>query len=852
MAIAENGVPEFPPRAGLERPRGSMPGGGGEGAPIPADLTGFVGRASETAEVSALVRQRRLVTLVGIGGVGKSRLAARVARGLARGRASSVGWADVSSVQGPTQLSLSILAALGQRHESDRAAAASSTIDRWVLAAIGSSRALVVLDGCDHLDPAARELIVQVLRACPRLRVLATSREPLGIYGESTCRVSPLPYRCANPEQPSDALRLFEQRAGETVAGLQLDAEGRAAAAQICALVEGIPLAIELAAKRLRHQDVHAVNAALHSHLTAPQDTRDRPWSPLDRVIRESFRRLDPEQRQMLARLSVFQSDFSPEAAAALGAQPSHLAALVDSSLVTFEHHQPRPRYRLLLAVRAFAGRELAQTDPGCGAHRAVAAWAVDVAERAEAALRSGRFEEAAALLVPERQMLRAAAAWLRDRAEVTLHARLAAALAWYWDTLGDWSEGAEHLRSAATARELDVPLHARVLAGLALFEVNLGAYGSSSQTAAAAAATLAAAGDSWGERFALQSLGLAQYFTGQSAEATSTLQRCLDAASAAGDRVNTAFALSWLAGIATGTGRPRDAILLYEQAIASWRLMGWLARVACCQTLLARNLQLLGRIEDARATLRDARQTAQACGSPRSVGWATLYLGHVERAARDLPAAVHAYLDSLAIRDWLGDQRGVAQCLEALAAAASRTAEDRPGKHRALAPCVAQALDRAAAIRARIGSPIPAYERAEIASSQEWAASVLGQQGVAVALAAGRPLNVTELVGPLRALAENPPAGPECPSCPQPTHAASHCPPLSSRERQTALLVASGLTSRQAAERLCIGKRTVDTHVWSAMRKLGLGRRAELAAWAATHGLLAEAPSGSAPVPHK
>ena len=327
---------------------------------LPVQLTSFVGRDAEMAQVRALLAGSRLVTLTGAGGVGKTRLALQVALGVLAEYPAGVWLAELAPLTDPALVPVTAARALGLVDVPGR-----SALDT-VTGFLGARRVLVVLDNCEHLLEACALLAEELLRACPGLVILATSREPISVSGEATWLVSSL-------QLASEAIELFADRAGRARPGFAITTENREAVAEICRRLDGIPLAIELAAARLRAFSPAEIAAGLHDRfrlLTGGSRTAARRQQTLRASVDWSHALLTETERVVFRRLAVFAGGFDLEAAQAVaagdGPQPdevlSMLALLVDKSLVTAEEFLEVTRYRLPETVRQYALDKLADS----------------------------------------------------------------------------------------------------------------------------------------------------------------------------------------------------------------------------------------------------------------------------------------------------------------------------------------------------------------------------------------------------------------------------------------------------------------------------------------------------------
>ncbi|HEX3491546.1 MAG TPA: AfsR/SARP family transcriptional regulator, partial [Streptosporangiaceae bacterium] len=344
-------------------------------------MSSFIGRQAELAEVRALMDGSRLVTLTGAGGVGKTRLGLQVAAGLTDDTGDGVWFADLAPLGDPDLVAVTVADVLGVPPPTGR------PVTDTVVAAVGGRRLLVVLDNCEHLIGACAKLADALLRGCPNLALLTTSREPLGIGGEQVYRVPSLGIPAdgddAEAVEASEAVRLLADRAAAQ--GVPLDWDGPTAqvAARICRRLDGIPLAIELAAARLRVMPAAELEARLDERfalLTGGSAAGLARQRTLRAMVDWSWELLTGAERAVLARLSVFAGGFGLAAAEVVAAGPDvpagevleQLGGLVDKSLVQFGDAGAGPgRYRLLETVRQYAaGRLDAMGAAGVGAAR--------------------------------------------------------------------------------------------------------------------------------------------------------------------------------------------------------------------------------------------------------------------------------------------------------------------------------------------------------------------------------------------------------------------------------------------------------------------------------------------------
>jgi predicted ATPase/class 3 adenylate cyclase/DNA-binding CsgD family transcriptional regulator len=444
---------------------------------LPAQFTSFVGRGPQLAEVGTLLGQGRLVTLSGAGGVGKTRLAVEVANRLAAEYADGVWYVDLAPITDPDLVPVTVARALGLPDQPGR-----STMDT-LLRFVGDRQMLVVLDNCEHLLDACADLVVALLGAAARLTVLATSREPIGVTGEATWRVPSL-------SVTDEAIELFADRARLAQTGFTVTDDNAGVLAEICRRLDGMPLAIELAAARVRALSVAEILDSLHNRfrlLTGGARTAVRRQQTLRASVDWSHALLTETERILFRRLAVFLGGFDLDAAQAVaGIDPlqryqvlDQLTLLVDKSLVVAENIRGRTRYRLLETVRQYALEKLGESGEADAIrsrhrdHYTALAALLDAPAGSDYERRLGQAET-------EIDNLRGAFGWSRENNDIALALTLASSLQPLWQARSRIREGlawfdailtddAQHLSLAAAVR-------ARALADRAVLAIWLSA----------------------------------------------------------------------------------------------------------------------------------------------------------------------------------------------------------------------------------------------------------------------------------------------------------------------------------------------------------------------------------------
>jgi predicted ATPase/class 3 adenylate cyclase/DNA-binding CsgD family transcriptional regulator len=426
----------FPPLQSLDRVANNLP----------AQLTSFIGREAELAQVERLLAEVRLLTLTGAGGCGKTRLAAHAAAGVAGSHPSGVWWVELAPLGAESSVSTAVLAAIGLREHPSR-----SDVDQ-LAAHFGQGRALLVLDNCEHVLDAVVALIEPLLGRSTELTVLTTSREPLGLAGETTWRVPPLALPVSSGTSSAEALTaydgvaLFVERARQARPNFAVTNENAPAVAEICARLDGIPLAIELAAARVRVLSPEGIREGLNDRfrlLTGGAKRGLARQQTLAASVEWSYDLLGDDERTMLQRLAVFTGGFTLDAAEAVAAGGDIeelqvldlVTTLVDKSLVVADDEPFRVRYRLLETIRQFALARLASSGGAEAIRDAHAAFHLRLAEEAERAFMTD--DELLSREEPERDNLRMALEWALDRGSIEEAITLLIGLSNLWMTRG-------------------------------------------------------------------------------------------------------------------------------------------------------------------------------------------------------------------------------------------------------------------------------------------------------------------------------------------------------------------------------------------------------------------------------
>jgi predicted ATPase/DNA-binding CsgD family transcriptional regulator len=823
--------------------------------PLPSPTTRLIGRDRELAVVPELLTRPdvRLVTLGGSPGVGKTRLGLAVAHRIAQDSADGVAFASLAGLTSSDGVGPAIAQAIGIVEPANRPLSAS------LAEHLRGRSLLLVLDNFEHLLPSS-SLLGELLSNCPGLKLLATSRIPTRLSGERQVPVRPLGLPTLGRLPPIDVLAevpsvaLFVERARAIRPDFALTVENAASVAEICVRLDGLPLAIELAAARARimtAQDLLARLVRALPILTRGPSDEDARHRTLRDTIAWSSHLLDRAEQALFRRLAVFSGGWTLDAAETVcgpsiepvipgaTAGATHLGPVdIMEGLTTLEEHSlveidPAPagrsRFRMLQTVHEYAVEQLEAGDPAAGTiaeleglRQRHAAYFLELAEQAEPHLVGPRQVLHLDRLEAELHNMRSALVWARDGAAgsagVELGLRLATALWRFWELRGHVSEGWQSLADLLGLRSEPTVARARAL--------NVAAY--------------------------------LAWLRGDLPRTRSLIQECLALGRALGDAIATGWGLIGSGILTIGDGDLTRATDLLDEALAvvgpdghyhaRITAMYWRSEVARAEDDVRRAEMLL---DDA---LRQAREYEDV--------WILAFMLLTRACVRlergDAAGTLGPIRESLALRREIGDAWGIAGCVEGLAWASALQGAPE---------WAARLFGAAEALREVVGmSHLPGlranYERAVAVARTQLDDATFG-----AAWAEGRSLTpnqaIDESLSPdAGAASEIHPASPAAPGAARagdmstggyvdaggmhvrPTAAVSRAWALTPREREVAAMIAHGLTSREIAERLIISERTADSHAEHIRAKLGLRSRRQIAAWAIEHGLVAPPPT--------
>jgi predicted ATPase/class 3 adenylate cyclase/DNA-binding CsgD family transcriptional regulator len=821
---------------------------------LPSQATSFVGRTAELAELRALVSGgSRLVTIAGPGGIGKSRLALQVAADALDGTGDGVWLVELAPVAEPGLVTRTAAAAL-RVSEAPGGPVLDTLID-----AIGDRDLLLILDNAEQVLGAVAELADAVIRSCPRTSLLVTSRETLGISGEHVFRVPGLavpPAGLADPGRLSDfeSVQLFTEHAALQRRGFVLDDDNAVAVAAICVRLDGIPLALELAAARLGSLSPPEINARLDQRfglLTAGNRTALPRHQTLRALIDWSYDLLSSEEQIVFDRLSVFAGGWTLDGAEAVacGGDVAEwqvldlLAALVGKSLVQAEVVRDSTRYRLLETIRHYAAERLAlRAGPDLQdarvAHRD---HYLSLVETAAARLR-GR-DEAVWLdrLEVEFDNIRAALAFSiadPDRAEPGL--RLAAGLRWFCNMRGRAGEVIEALNVLLKRPDARIPSRTRALALTVTCHL-LNHFGDDSAIPSLAGEALRIARDLAEDALAADALSQLCWFRfeqGDLSAARAQIDEAVGLARTTGDPQLIADLLGRRAVFEGEAGDLGAAFADNQESLTHSRAAADNYRVALTLANLGIYELAAGEVRAARAHLQEASTLADDHGYPNMSVGLLQNLGFVELIDADPRSARRFFIASLDIARITGVKSYfVNAALLGLALAAG--ADGDPTVAATLHGVADEHCEQAGRAFAAIEVGLRDRDRTRLRAT-------LGDAGFEAAYSRGHTLSQADAVALATAVAEPDPGPAHAVTVPAARRASADSPagPLSARERQIMALLAGGASNAKIAETLFVTPNTVRTHLDRIRDKTSARNRAELTRYAIQAGIEPIVPS--------
>jgi non-specific serine/threonine protein kinase len=727
----------------------------------------------------------RLLTLTGPGGTGKTRLAQAVTTQGLPSPWKTVHFVDLAAIDDPADVPAGVAQALGVQESG------SEPVLAILRSVIGRTFVLLVLDNFERVMGAAG-FVSQLLTEAPDLGCLITSREPLHIRAERVFPVEPLPVPGADLTDlaaiaATPSVELFVDRGQARRLDFRLTSDNAPAIVEICRRMDGLPLAIELAAAQVGVLTPEAILARLEARepfvLGGARDSPARHQT-LGTAVVWSYDLLDATERLIFRRCGVFSGSFASDAVAVLVQATEKtdplrtLAHLADKNLIQVAPPAGvKPRFRLLQTIRSFAVDLLTESGELVDVRRRHALYFLQLAERAEEALVGHEMGETLDHLEREYDNFRAVLYWSLDGGELELGLRLAGALNRFWMLRGHLGEARQWLERAIP-RSLDLPIEVRAKA------LNAAGVLAGMQGDSAAAEPFfresyhlwQVVGDPIRMAAAMGNLGLAAQDRRDVAQALACFETAESLYAAGGDRRGVAVSMGSRAHLARQEGETLEAVALFEETLALFREVG----------------------------------------DPRGIANSLANLGHALIALGQPEESIRYFAEALELRRSLGNTLAVAECLEGFAAAAAARRQGRRA---------ARLLGAAEALREITGAPLPATDRTAYEVVVRRIRQQLSPEGFAKEQALGRALNPDQAAD--FALLRDTAVEPVVATAREKALAA-----LTEREREVAILVARGMTNRQIADTLLLGRRTIGTHLEHIFAKLGVQARAEVAAW--------------------
>ncbi len=753
---------------------------------LPLQLTTFIGREKEVEQIKKRLEKNHLVTLTGWGGIGKTRLSIQVASELLPEYPIGVWLVELAPLTDPALVPQSVCAALGVTPEGG-----TSPLDA-LINYMRAKKILLVVDNCEHLIDACAQLCDSLLHACPDLRIITSSREALGIEGENAHRVPSLslpdPKSGLHVIERSESVKLFMERAAALLPEFEMTEVNAPAIAQICKRLDGIALAIELAASRVKMLNVEQIATRLDDAfrlLTGGSRTALPRQQTLRALIDWSYNLLSDEERTFLRKLSIFMGGWTLEGAEEVCGNSDALdllTHLVDKSLVSVDlEHGDEPRYYLLETIRQYAREKSTESGESGNSHKRHAAYFFQLAQKAKPELNGPNQQVWFERLEQEIDNSRFALNWLLEN-DIEVAVQLASGLFWFWHTYCYWSEGREwyqrFLKDQDEQNHLPVIMKAQVLSEAGWLAADDMDTNQSMLLSKQSLALYREVGNRHGMAMALNTLGWIAYYLNDYSHATTlgkeslnlyqelginskfeselTLLGCIARAQGyydqamelfkeslkwardVGGKAEIAYSLSQLGFVAWYQGDLEQAAILTEESLQLSReiRLGW--NVAETLNTLGDIARTRGEYEQASRFYDESNVIWERLGHKREIGYLLYSRGWLARLQGDYIHASSFFTDGLRLWQEVGDRRHTAECLEGLAGVELGFCK---------AELSAKLMGTAEIIREETSSPLPPVDRANYELDVAALRSQLGESNFTTAWAEGRAMTVDQAI---------------------------------------------------------------------------------------------------------
>jgi non-specific serine/threonine protein kinase len=816
---------------------------------FPRQLNRFIGREQELLEIKGLLPTTQLLTLTGAGGCGKTRLALQLGAEAPSTSAFTHGvwWVELADLTDPLLIPQQIASSLGIVEQ------ARLPLTETLSDFLQPKELLLILDNCEHLVTVCAHLVERLLRTCPRLRILATSREALNIPGELVWLVPSLPLPEMSSLPPLEelvkygAIQLFLERAAAVLPSFTLTSENAATVLQICRRLDGIPLATELAAARVNVLSVEQIAARLddaYRLLTSGRRTALPRQQTLRATMDWSYSLLSEQERILFRRLSVFSGGVTLEAAEAIctdegidkGEILDVLARLVDKSLVMVEERGDEGRYRLLETIRQYSQERLWEAEEVARLQERHWTWYTELAERAEPELLSIHQAAWFKRLEREHDNLRAALGRLLERGEAEIAARIGGAIWRFWLLRGYLSEGSRWLERALAGVSGRSVARAKALHALGVLASHQGDYIGAKALVEGSLEAWRALGHREGTAEALYSLGLMAHNRGDYDRAVIFGEESLELFREDRNNHGMVLALTMLGLLALYQGNYERAMTLCVESLSLSREGEDTRGVAGALTNLGIITLEQGNDEQAKAFCEESLAIRRQIGDKGGCAHTLAILGRLALKRGEDERAARCYQESLALRQETGEKEGIAAAMEGLASVAAVRGQTRSAAH---------LYGAAEALRDTMGAPLPPTERVYHKHVVAAVRADLKETAFAQAWAEGRAMELSQAIAVAVEVRDQLTAPQESrtvlapPAISQAGGSRTNPFGLTAREIEVLRLVALGLTYAQIAEKLIISPRTADAHLRSIYGKLGVTSRHAATRYAIDHKLV-------------